>query len=89
MDLLLTELRLDILFLKTLIMYRKTFKFEVTYRPMQLDVLITLIYSHLYYDVTQVTIIKDYLLVYSLRHKTTHNTLHSGKLLHRQMRILT
>ena len=52
--------------LKTLILYRKITKFEVTYRPMRPGVLIMYIYSYLYYDVTQVTIIKDYLLTYLL-----------------------
>ena len=65
MDLLLTQLRLDIRF-KNAHLYRKLTKFEVTYTPMRPGVLIMYIYSYLYYDVTQVTIIKDYLLTYLL-----------------------
>ena len=43
---------------------QKTLKFEVTYRPMRLGVLIMYIHYHLYYDVTQVTIVKStYLLI--------------------------
>ena len=61
MDLLLTQLRLDIRF-KNAHLVQKTYKFEVTYRPMRPGVLIMYIYSYLYYDVTQVTIINDYLL---------------------------
>ena len=38
-------------------MNRKLTMYEVTYRPMQPGVLNIYIYSYLYYDVTQVTII--------------------------------
>ena len=69
MDLLLAELRLD--FFK-LIMNRKLTKYEVTYRPMRPGVLNMYIYSYLYCDVTQVTIIvhnppKNYFEVFLIK----------------------